>query len=366
LIKEHLDRGVANLAWCDLFPEAQVWVDFSWNSDHALLILNFNRHKYGQRNSQRFRYEASWALDNEYKTLIEKAWKQPTTLARNWSKPNGEPRVHWMNWRNMGTRKKEGGMGFRDFRSFNKALLAKQCWRLWQNPDSFLAKIMKGKYFASNTFLEASLGARPSYAWRSIHGSCSLLKAGLIWRVGNGARIRIWKDKWLPRPTTYMIHSSPIGLHPEATVSALINEDTRWWDLTALNYMFSKEEVSIIQSIPVSMSNKEDRCIWRGTKNGQFTVRSAYHLQQELTFNMRPRVLVRGGVVRFGARFGGYNSLGWKKNFYGRPAKKFYLHRPTYSRGRLWITRYAQYAAVNQNQYFISFGHVIRQGMLGV
>jgi hypothetical protein len=213
------------------------------------------------------------ALCSEINSLMQKFW---------WCKPNGEPRVHWMNWRNMGTRKKEGGMGFRDFRSFNKALLAKQCWRLWQNPDSFLAKIMKGKYFAGSTFLEASLGARPSYAWRSIHSSCSLLKAGLIWRVGNGARIRIWKDKWLPRPTTYMIHSSPIGLHPETTVSALIKEDTRWWDLTALNYMFSKEEVSIIQSIPVSMSNKEDRCIWRGTKNGQFTVRSAYHLQQEL------------------------------------------------------------------------------------
>jgi hypothetical protein len=77
--------------------------------------------------------------------------------------------VHWMNWRNIGTRKKEGEMGFRDFRSFNKALLAKQCWRLWQNPNSFLAKIMKGKYFAGSTFLEASLGAQPSYAWRSIH-----------------------------------------------------------------------------------------------------------------------------------------------------------------------------------------------------
>jgi hypothetical protein len=28
LIKERLDRGVANLAWCDLFPDAEVWVDF--------------------------------------------------------------------------------------------------------------------------------------------------------------------------------------------------------------------------------------------------------------------------------------------------------------------------------------------------
>jgi hypothetical protein len=32
-----------------------------------------------------------------------------------------------------------------------------------------------------------------------------------------------------------------------------------------------------------------------------------------------------------------YNSLGWKNFFYGRPAKKFYLHGPTYSKGKLWI-----------------------------
>ena len=168
----------------------------------------------------------------------------------------------------MGTRKKEGGVGFRDFRSFNKALLAKQCWRLWQNPNSFLAKIMEGKYFSGSTILEARLGARPSYAWRSIHSSCSLLKASLIWRVGNGGQIRNWKDKWIPRPMTYTIHSPPKDMHPKATVSALTNEDTRWWDSTLLDSMFSKEEAAIIQSIPVSMSNKEDRCIWRGTKNG--------------------------------------------------------------------------------------------------
>jgi hypothetical protein len=39
LIKERLDRGVANSTWYELFPAAEVWVDFSWNSDHALLIL---------------------------------------------------------------------------------------------------------------------------------------------------------------------------------------------------------------------------------------------------------------------------------------------------------------------------------------
>ena len=47
----------------------------------------------------------------------------------------------------MGLSKKEGGLGFRDFTLFNKALLAKQCWRLWAQPGSLVVRIMKAKYY---------------------------------------------------------------------------------------------------------------------------------------------------------------------------------------------------------------------------
>jgi hypothetical protein len=85
LIKERLDRGVANSAWCELFPAAEVLVDFSWNSDHALLILKLRgQQQYRARRS--FRYEASWALDKEYKNLIVSAWNQPLRSNSEWDK----------------------------------------------------------------------------------------------------------------------------------------------------------------------------------------------------------------------------------------------------------------------------------------
>lgn len=48
-----------------------------------------------------------------------------------------------------------------------------------------------------------------------------------------------------------------------------------------LAQMFSKEEITTIQSIPISQTNQEDRLIWRGTAKGVFTVKSAYHMQKE-------------------------------------------------------------------------------------
>jgi ribonuclease HI len=202
-----------------------------------------------------------------------------------WSHQANNSRIHWMSWERMGLSKEVGGMGFRDLTSFNKALLAKQSWRLWSKLDSLVARIMEAKYYAGSSILEASIGRRPSFAWRSIHSSCDLLKEGLMWRVGNGCKIQIWKDKWIPRPHSFKIISPPVLLQPESTVNQLIDGDIKCWNRPLLARLFSVEEIEMILAIPISCTNQEDILIWRGTKNGLFSVRSAYHLHKELENN---------------------------------------------------------------------------------
>jgi hypothetical protein len=105
-----------------------------------------------------------------------------------WGHKEKEKRIHLMSWSKMGVSKTHGGMGFRDFTYFNQALLAKQVWCLWKSPDSLVAKIMKAKYYPDYSALEAPLGKKPSFAWRSIKGTCNVVWEGLIWRVGNGEK----------------------------------------------------------------------------------------------------------------------------------------------------------------------------------
>jgi hypothetical protein len=213
-------------------------------------------------------------LCNELNSLMKKFW---------WSSHGKEKGIHWMSWEKMGFSKSAGGMGFRDFISFNKALLAKQVWRMWKNPEGLVARIMRAKYHKDCSILEAQRGRKPSFAWRSIQNSCELVREGLIWRVGNGSSVRIWKDKWLPLPSTYMVHSPPVLLEPNATVGDLIDSDTKWWDISLLERMFTEEEIKAIQTVPLSRTNQPDMLIWRGTSTGEFTVKSAYHLQKNMT-----------------------------------------------------------------------------------
>lgn len=46
-------------------------------------------------------------------------------------------------------------MGFRSLNPFNQAIVAKQAWRILHYPDSFMAKVIKGKYYKNSSFLEA-------------------------------------------------------------------------------------------------------------------------------------------------------------------------------------------------------------------
>lgn len=63
----------------------------------------------------------------------------------------------------MGEAKEIGGMGFRDIVAFNKAMLAKQIWRLVHNPDSLAVRVLKSKYFKNGKVMEVRAGHKPSF-----------------------------------------------------------------------------------------------------------------------------------------------------------------------------------------------------------
>ncbi|XP_073121147.1 uncharacterized protein [Henckelia pumila] len=93
-----------------------------------------------------------------------------------WGMEDGRRKMHWKSWKKLCKPKCLGGLGFRHLQSFNKALLAKQLWRIVTRPDSSVAKVLKARYFKHQDVMEAKCGSNPSFIWRSFIWSRSLLE----------------------------------------------------------------------------------------------------------------------------------------------------------------------------------------------
>ena len=185
-----------------------------------------------------------------------------------------------MGWERMRVSKAKGGMGFKDLTIFNKALLAKQVWRIMQNPSSLVTRIMQAKYFSRKKVFEAGLGTRPSLAWRSLLSLKEILIQGSIWR-GNGNDIRILGDCWLQKPTSFSVQTPKSLLMENMRVSELIDQDMKYWRREFIEQNFLQADVISILNIPLSPFLRKDRLIWRCMKNGEFSMKSAYHLRLE-------------------------------------------------------------------------------------
>jgi hypothetical protein len=82
---------------------------------------------------------------------------------------------------------------------FNKALLARQAWRLIQFLQSLCARLLKAKYYLNGELVDMVFSTNMSPTWRSIVYGLELLKKGIIWRIGSGAGVQIWSDPWIDR-----------------------------------------------------------------------------------------------------------------------------------------------------------------------
>ena len=197
-----------------------------------------------------------------------------------WGQKTNERKTHWKSWHGMCSSKADGGMGFRNLKFFNLALLAKQAWRIIHHPNSLIGRIFKAKYFPRCTFMEADIPNHSSFIWRSITQAREVIVKGSRWCVGDRATIRIWQDKWLPSSSGQKVISPNNVLQPTARVCELLSPSFSWNE-ELIEEIFLPFEAESIKNIPLVGVNKPDRFIWAHTSNGIFSVQSAYHMLVE-------------------------------------------------------------------------------------
>ena len=169
-----------------------------------------------------------------------------------WGQVRNERKIHWKNWSILSWPKYEVGMGFRDLRFFNLAILAKHGWRLLHDQSSLLFQCFKARYFPQCNFLDAVESPNYSYAWKSMVTALPILKSGCCWRVGNGESIKVYLDKWIPKCPANRILQWGQHVDREMLVSKLIDVELNWWRRDIIMENFCTEEAAAICKIPLS------------------------------------------------------------------------------------------------------------------
>lgn len=178
-----------------------------------------------------------------------------------WDTKEGDRKICWVSWDKLTQPKSMGGLGFRDIRAFNHALLAKIAWRILTKPDCLLAKVLLGKYCHNSPFLKVSAKAAISHGWRGVLAGRNLLLKHLGRAIGDGESTNLWADSWI-NPETNL---KPIGLvflqDMNLVVADILSRESNEWNKARIDNLVP-EMASHILSLRPSILGARNFYIW--------------------------------------------------------------------------------------------------------
>ena len=181
------------------------------------------------------------------------------------------------NWDTLSKPKKDGGIGVRKFGLMNKALLAKQQWRICKNPNLLLTKTLKAKYSPQVDLHLHKPKNHSSWIWKSIMNQPTPLLTQGTQKVGRGFDIPINHPHWFPfKPDAHAHVVAQI-----TKVADLINQDNATWKHDVIMQLYDKTNAIKILEIAlpkIQPHASSDLIIWPCSPTCEYQVKRAYTL----------------------------------------------------------------------------------------
>lgn len=173
-----------------------------------------------------------------------------------------------------------GGLGFKEAKKMNKAMIAKLARRLATKQNTLCSSVLKDKYFRDTTVFHAKKHYNASWIWICIMQGVSLIHQFSCLEVGDGKLINVWTDKWIPGMEQNLLSYCGNQLKSLTLVSELLDSNTKKWNEKEVRNNFPTDIAEKILSIRIFTDRKgkmkQDTLRWLLTQNGIFTVKSMY------------------------------------------------------------------------------------------
>jgi len=120
-----------------------------------------------------------------------------------------------------------------------------------------------------------------------MHHALSFMEPNIIWSVVNGAKINVFRDRWVPSINDRI----PIPDEWDTSFSHvrdLIDLSTHHWNVSLINNVFYPSTATTILKTPINIfdADREDRTLWLPSKDGHFTSKSCYRtLRSDISNN---------------------------------------------------------------------------------
>ncbi|GKV45492.1 hypothetical protein SLEP1_g52564 [Rubroshorea leprosula] len=212
-----------------------------------------------------------------------------------WEGSKEEKKIKWVSWERVCRKKECGGLGVKDLRKFNLALMGKWWGRLAKGEEGLWGKVIKGKYGVNGGQWMGWVrdGRRVgSLWWRDMQslnvggaGNEGWLTEGFRIKIGEGKGVSFWWDEWCGEnclaniyPRLYALST---GKEKDCQKMGEDHNGTWKWNMTWRRALFQwedeaeKELRKTIDKVKIS-PGCADRWEWIHSVDGQYSTTTAY------------------------------------------------------------------------------------------